>query len=209
MSKSATENLFNDTHLDVLKEIGSMGTAHAATALSKMINKKVTMPVPHVEWVEFSKVADFVGGPENVIVGILVSLSGNIQGMMMYLMDVDAAHGLAEIVLGESPVSDDKYAFSDMERSVVEELGNILVSSYLGSLAGLTNSQIKPSIPFMAVDMANAILSVPASEFGKMADKILFIESELAIENLSASGCFILVPNLHSFYRILRALGVE
>ena len=209
MVKSGTESLFSDTHLDILKEIGSMGTAHAATALSKMINKKVTMPVPNVSWIEFQNVANFVGGPENVIVGILVSLSGNIQGMMMYLMDIDAAHDLAASVLGEVQAGEDKYVFTEMERSVIEELGNILVSSYLGSLAGLTNSQIKPSVPFMSVDMANAILSVPASEFGKMADKILFIESQIAVENVKSSGCFILVPNLHSFYRILRALGVE
>ena len=206
--KASAEHLFSDMHLDTLKEIGSMGTAHAATALSKMINKKVTMPVPVVSWVDFKNVADFVGGPENVIVGILVALSGNIQGMMMYLMELDAAHATTEIILGAPPTGD-KYTFGEMERSVIEEVGNIMISSYLGSLAGLTNSQIKPSIPFMSVDMANAILSVPAAEFGKMADKILFIESKISVENVQSSGCFILVPNLHSFYRILRSLGVE
>ena len=206
--KANAENLFSDMHLDTLKEIGSMGTAHAATALSKMINKKVTMPVPVVSWVDFKNVADFVGGPENVIVGILVALSGNIQGMMMYLMELDAAHATTEIILGAPPTGD-KYTFGEMERSVIEEVGNIMISSYLGSLAGLTNSQIKPSIPFMSVDMANAILSVPAAEFGKMADKILFIESKISVENVQSSGCFVLVPNLHSFYRILRSLGVE
>jgi chemotaxis protein CheC len=82
--KSSAESLFNDMHLDILKEIGSMGTAHAATALSKMVNKKVTMPVPNVSWLDFENVASFVGGAENIIAGILVSLSGNIQGMMMY-----------------------------------------------------------------------------------------------------------------------------
>ena len=208
MAKVSAENLFSDTHLDILKEIGSMGTAHAATALSKMINKKVTMPVPNVKWVEFKNVANFVGGPENVIVGILVSLSGNIQGMMMYLMELDSAHVTAETVLG-TPASEDKYQFGEMERSVIEEVGNIMISSYLGSLAGLTNSQIRPSIPYLSIDMANAILSVPASEFGKMADKILFIESQISIDNVDSSGCFVLVPNLHSFYRILRALGAE
>ena len=206
--KVNAENLFSDMHLDTLKEIGSMGTAHAATALSKMINKKVTMPVPSVAWVDFKNVSDFVGGPENVIVGILVAISGNIQGMMMYLMEVDAAHATTEVILGMPPTGD-RYSFGEMERSVIEEVGNIMISSYIGSLAGLTNSQIKPSIPFMSVDMANAILSVPAAEFGKMADKILFIESKISVENVQSSGCFVLVPNLHSFYRILRSLGVE
>ena len=203
-----TENLFSDTHLDILKEIGSMGTAHAATALSKMINKKVTMPVPKVAWVEFQNVALFMGGTENVIVGILVSLTGNIQGMMMYLMELDSAHVIAETVLG-TPRSPDIYQFGDMERSVIEEVGNIMISSYLASLSGLTNSQIRPSIPFLSIDMANAVLSVPASEFGKMADKILFIESQISIDNVDSSGCFVLVPNLHSFYRIVRSFGVS
>jgi len=202
-----TENIFSDSHLDVLKEIGSMGTAHAATALAKMINKKVTMPVPIVSWVEFQDVANFVGGPENIIVGILVSLSGHIQGMMMYLMSVESAHTMGESILGV-PHQGDPLVFGEMEKSAIEEMGNIMVSSYLGSLAGLTNSNIKPSIPYMSVDMANAILSVPAIEFGKMADKVLCIESQISVDNVDTDGCFILVPNLHSFARILRSLGV-
>jgi chemotaxis protein CheC len=209
MAKSA-EDLFNDTHMDVLKEIGSMGTAHAATALAQMINKKVTMPCPNVSWLDFDNVAHFVGGPENIIAGILVSLSGNIQGMMMYLMEIDSAHKVVELIIGTPPPSEEnKYVFAEMEKSVVEEVGNIMLSSYLSSLAGLTNSQIKQSIPYMSVDMANAVLSVPASEFGKMSDKMLFIESKISLEGIEFAGCFVLVPNLHSFYRILRSLGVS
>ena len=207
MSAKGIERLFSDIHLDVLKELGSMGTAHAATALSKLVNKKITMPVPSVSWIDFANVADFVGGPENVIVGILVALQGNIQGMMIYLMSVESAHDMASAVLG-APVSSGM-EFDQMERSVIEEVGNILVSSYLSSLSNLTNSQIRPSIPFMAVDMANAILSVPAIEFGKMADSVLFIESRIELDGKESQGCFILVPNLHSFRRILRSMGVE
>ena len=33
-------------HLDVLKEIGNIGAAHAATALSDLLNKKIDMRVP-------------------------------------------------------------------------------------------------------------------------------------------------------------------
>lgn len=207
MAKDA-ESLFSDIHLDILKEIGSMGTAHAATAFSKMVNRKVTMPVPNVSWLDFQNVANFVGGPENIIVGIMISLTGSIQGMMMHLMELESAHKIAELIIGTPPPKD-KLNFGEMERSVIEEVGNIMLSSYLTSLAGLTNSQIKPSIPYMCVDMANAILSVPASEFGRMADKMLFIESQIGVENIKFSGCFVLVPNLHSFYRIIRALGVE
>jgi chemotaxis protein CheC len=215
MGGFSADKIFNENHLDVMKELGSMGTAHAATALAKLINRKVTMPVPNVSWIEFSNVANFIGGPESIVVGLLVSVTGQIQGMMMFLMPVESARSITRVFLGSDKVIEDEYAFDDMERSVIEEVGNIMISSYLSSLAGLTNINFKPSVPFLSVDMAQAILSVPAIEFGKMADNVLFLESEIKVqaeegkENVDCSGCFILVPNLHSFFRILRALGVE
>jgi chemotaxis protein CheC len=124
-------------------------------------------------------------------------------------MEVEAAHVMIEGVLGIPSEDRTVVDFDEMQRSVIEEIGNIMISSYLTSLAGLTNSMIKPSIPFLSIDMAQAILSVPIIEFGKMADKVLFIESKISVDNVASSGCFILVPNLHSFYRIIRALGVE
>ncbi|MCL2189917.1 MAG: chemotaxis protein CheC [Defluviitaleaceae bacterium] len=216
MGSFSADKIFNDSHLDVMKELGSMGTAHAATALAKLINRKVTMPVPNVSWIEFSNVADFMGGPESIIVGILVSVTGQIQGMMMFLMPMESARSLTKAFLGkERDTQEEDYAFDDMERSVIEEVGNIMISSYLSSMAGLTNINFKPSVPFVSIDMAQAILSVPAIEFGKMADRVLFLESQIQVQaeegkaDVDCSGCFILVPNLHSFFRILRALGVE
>jgi chemotaxis protein CheC len=221
MGAFSADKIFNENHLDVMKELGSMGTAHAATALAKLINRKVTMPVPNVSWIEFSNVADFMGGPDSIVVGILVSVTGQIQGMMMFLMPLTAARSLTKAFLGAmgAPLpaerDDDSLEFDEMEHSVIEEAGNIMISSYLSSMAGLTNINFKPSVPFVAIDMAQAILSVPAIEFGKMADRVLFLESQIQVQDeegkphVGLSGCFILVPNLHSFYRILRALGVE
>ena len=58
---------------------------------------------------------------------------------------------------------------------------------------------INQSIPYLSVDMAQAILSVPAIELGKVADKALFIEStfsEVTEKDSSEklSGYFMLVP---------------
>ena len=206
MAANVTD-IFSDDHLDVLKELGSMGTAYAVTALHKMLDRKVTMPVPNVSWVEFSNVADFMGGAESIITGVLVGVTGQIQGMMMFLMTMESAHSLSSAIMGTPPA--EGYEFSEIERSAISEVGNIMMSAYLGVLADLTKSQIKPSAPFLSIDMAQAILSVPAIEFGKMADKILFLESQFQVDNIDSSGCFVLVPNLHSFYRILRSLGVE
>ena len=57
------------------------------------------------------------------------------------------------------------------------------------------------------MDMAGAILSVPAIQFGKLGDKMLLIQTQF-FDDMVLDGYFILVPNLDSYTRILSALGI-
>jgi chemotaxis protein CheC len=94
-------------------------------------------------------------------------------------------------------------------KSARQEIGNILTSSYLGSLANLINKRVIPSTPMLSMDMANAILSVPAIEFGKDADCALLIESLFDSDIYSVSGYFLLVPDDTSLNIILTCLGAK
>jgi len=198
----------NDTHMDVLKELASIGSGNAVSALARMLNRKVEMPMPIIKLIEFKDIAMFVGGPENIILGILVSVSGDIRGIMMFLLKMESAQRMAEIATSRYGMSTTG-EFNELEISAVQEIGNIMISSYLSSLSKLIHKTFKQSVPSLSIDMANAILSVPAIEFGKVSDKVLFIESGFSVDQASVSGYFILVPDLPSFVDILKALGVE
>jgi chemotaxis protein CheC len=199
--------VFDESHFDILKELGNIGSGNAVTALAKMLGRKVEMRVPKVNLVEFKDIADFIGGPEHIIVGLLVSISGDIKGIMMFLLKIESAEVLAKIILQGMPVADE--GFNDIEKSAIQEIGNIMAGSYLGSLAGLTNKVFIPSVPYLSIDMANAILSVPAIEFGKVADRALFIETAFGVDSFDVNGYFLLVPDMPSFGIILKSLGVE
>ncbi|MCL2707691.1 MAG: chemotaxis protein CheC [Defluviitaleaceae bacterium] len=199
--------IFNEMHMDVLKELGTIGSGNAVTSLAKMLGRKVEMHVPKVNFVEFKEISAFIGGPENIIVGILVSITGDIQGIMMFLLKMESARSLVRAMMGGAEVSEGD--FTEIELSAIQEIGNIMISAYFSSLAGMMNKQFTPSPPFISIDMANAILSVPAIEFGKVADRALFIESSFSVNNVDVGGYFILVPDLPSFQSIMRALGVE
>lgn len=200
-------NKINSIQYDVLKEIGNIGAGNATTALSQMINKKVNMKVPKVDLLEFKELSDIVGGAEKPVVGILFTLGGNINGMMMFMMDLDASRHLVNLLLGESYVSESG-EFSEMEKSALNEIGNIIAGAYLSSLSALTNLKITSSIPYMAIDMAGAILSVPAIEFGKIGDKALLIETEFGDDIRAVNGYFILIPTIESYSAILSSLGL-
>jgi chemotaxis protein CheC len=192
---------------DVLKEIGNIGAGNATTALSQMINSKIDMKVPNVELLEFKELSDIVGGAENLVVGILFTLEGQIDGMMMFMMDMTAARNLVNLLMG-SMEEDQLGEFTEMELSALNEIGNIIAGAYLSSLTILTNILITSSVPYMAIDMAGAILSVPAIEFGKIGDKALLIETEFGDENNAVNGYFILIPTLESYGAILSSLGL-
>lgn len=203
-------NGINNMQYDVLREIGNIGAGNATTALSQMINARISMNVPKVELLEFKELSDIVGGAEQIVVGILFTLGGDVDGMMMFMMDKIASIHLVNILLGNMQQLDytDEIEFSEMGLSALNEIGNIISGAYLSSLSSLTNLTITSSIPHMAIDMAGAILSVPAIEFGKIGDKALLIETEFGDMDNNVNGYFILIPTLKSYSAILKSLGL-
>lgn len=193
--------------LDVLREIGNIGAGNATTALSQLINRRIDMGVPKVNISEFKDLAEVLGGPENPIVGILLAVEGEINGMMMFALEQASAHHLINILMSRD--IDCFEGFTDMDLSALKEIGNIITGAYLTSLSALTGLNITASIPYMAIDMAGAILSVPAIEFGKVGDKALLIQTEFDEGETHVFGYFILIPELQSYATILRSLGME
>lgn len=198
---------FDTLVLDVLKEVGNIGAGNAATALAKMISKKVDMKVPQVNVLDFGQVPEILGGAEEEVVGIFFKLEGEIEGSIMFVLDTKSALQLIELLM--PGISSD--GFNDFSFSALQEIGNILAGSYISSLSSLSNLDIKISVPSLALDMAGAILSVPAIHFGLMGDKILIIENEFVelVEDDSVNGFFILIPEVDSYDTLLRSLGVQ
>lgn len=196
----------NNMQLDVLKEIGNIGAGNAATALAKMLHRKIDMGVPRTKILEFKDVSETLGGAELPVVGILLKVNGDLTGNIMFILQQKAAAILVNMLMGR-PV-DVVEEFSEIDISALKEIGNILAGSYLSALSTLTNLKIYPSVPEMAIDMAGAILSVPAIEFGKVGDTVLYIETELSEGNEKVVGDFFLVPDLETYDILLKALGV-
>lgn len=196
----------NSFHLDVLKEIGNIGAGNAATALAKLLDKKIDMKVPQIRIMKFSEVSDVLGGAETPVVGILLRIQGDISGSMMFILDLPSSRLLVNILMGKPMEADLDY--DEMSCSALTEAGNILAGSYLSALSNLTNMKIMPDVPALAMDMAGAILSVPAIEFGRNSDTVLYIENEFTDGLDSVIGDLFLVPDDLSYGKLLKALGV-
>lgn len=194
----------SEEYFDVLKELGNIGAGNATTALSQMMQCKVDMSVPQVRLMEFKELGKIMGGEEIIMAGIYLGIEGDIAGSIMFLLEKQAARHLVDKLMGMSMEGEE---FSEMEFSALKEVGNIITAAYLNSLSSLTGLRIQPSVPDLTVDMAGAILSVPAIEFGTLGDKMLLIQTQF-FDEMVLDGYFILVPNLDSYGKILSALGL-
>lgn len=196
----------DEMQFDVLREIGNIGAGNATTALAKLINARIDMKVPKVEMVGFQELAMIIGSEEDIMAAVLVTLSEDINGMMMFMLDMESAKYLISQLMGGMDMEVNE-EFTEIELSALSEIGNIITGSYLSALSGLLQMNINMSVPYLSVDMAGAILSVPAIEYGKVGDKVLLIQTNFGDET-EISGYFILIPQEESYEKILKTLGL-
>ena len=198
----------SDIHIDVLKELGNIGAGNAATSLSKLLNDDVSIRIPLVKITDFDTAVNSLGGAEAMTVGVLLNYSDEANGLIMFLLSMEDAKNITRIILCEEENCED-YGLSEMKLSAIKEIGNILGSSYVGSIALLTGLKISISIPYIAIDMAGALLSVPVIQFGAVGDKVLFIKERFSTSQGDLSGEIIMFAEVETLRTIMSRLGLS
>jgi chemotaxis protein CheC len=191
--------------LDILREVSNIGVGHAATALSQMIGRDVSMRVPRVRIAPFSEVPETVGGAEKLMAGVFCSVTGDVTGYILLVFPSDSAKSLGRLLMGRELEPDEGW-YEDAE-SAIGEVGNILSSAYLNALGSLLSMTLIPSIPATAFDMAGAILDTVLIEQSRSDDLALLIETEFFEKEETITGHFFLVPGPESVAVVLEKLG--
>ncbi|QST01606.1 chemotaxis protein CheC [Pontibacillus sp. ALD_SL1] len=205
------DNRFTSYHLDVLKEIGNIGAGNAATALSKLLQRKIDMKVPSVRVMDFDEVMDIVGGAERMVVSVFLRVEGDAPGNMFFIMSPTQANRFVRYMTGDETFDFNTPPYSELALSSVQELGNILSGSYLSSMSDFTSLSLYPSVPSIAIDMVGAILSYGLLELSQVNDYAIVIDTTFVDEvnqGEEMKGHFFLLPDPPSFDTIFTSLGV-
>ena len=193
--------------IDTLREIGSIGTGNAATALSQMLGKEVRITLPEVRIMGYNEAIEWIGGPEAVTAGVLVKMSGDVGGIMLSVQKLELVNFILETMLGQGIGSYEELA--GLEQSALIEIGNIMISAFVTALSGLAGININLTVPAFAVDMQGAILAVPMAEYGGMSDYLMTIGGNFVCNGQEIPSHLLLSPDLRSLEFLLRKLGVS
>ncbi|MBM7701888.1 chemotaxis protein CheC [Metabacillus iocasae] len=199
------------SHRDVLKEIGNIGAAHSATALSSLLKMPINMNVPDVKVATISEAIDLIGGPDHVVASVFLRVEGDVPSSLFFFLPLEEAYDFLQAMVAKDIQSIAQLRSSELALSALKELGNILSGSYISSLSDFTGLSLYPSVPSLCVDMVGAVLSNGLLEVSQQSDSVIVIDTVLTRTELQKSlvkGHFLLVPNHESLASIFKALGV-
>ena len=196
----------NNMQVDMLREIANIGTGNAATSLASMLQKPINIQVPQIRFLDYEAVTKELGGPESLMVGMMLTLSQDVNGMMMFLMKEEFSHMVLNALLGQSFASFTEV--DDMGLSAMQEIGNIMAASYVNAISQISGMTIEISPPDICIDMIGSILSVPAIHFANISDKVIFIEDEFEGTGANEASNILLIPDVDSLDRLIEKLGL-
>lgn len=198
--------VISEVHIDALQEVSNIGLGNAATALAELLNRKVDIAVPKAFFVDFEQVLPMVGGLEEVVSCVNLSVDGDILGTVMFIFTEESTYNLVDMLMGQELGTTTE--LDAMGESAVMEIGNVLTGSFTNAIGGMTGLTMNASVPMFAFDMMGAILSTSLVASGHWDDRVLVIETLFFQENDQIKGHFFLLPETGALSRLFESLGM-
>jgi len=190
----------NEIEADILREIGNIGSGHAAASLETWLGMEVSISVSRAALIPLAYAADHLGDPLETVVGIHSSVSGEMVGSMLYIFSVGDSKGILRSLLDEDY---ECAAFNPESISALSETGNIVFSSYVNALYDLFNLGFDLTPPTCLVDMLAAVVNDSLSGLGTGDKYILLLETELTNDRFISHPLIILISDYHNYRRLL------
>lgn len=184
---------YTDLQVDCLRELTNIGGGNAATSISQLIEKPVDMSVPTIDILNYEEVYSDIMAEDKVITSVIMEMSGDAEGVFIYMLEEDTIGKLLKMMLPSGTEMTE-----EIEESVLKELVNILVSSFLRSIGEFLHIELLATVPVLSVDMFGAILSSVYIETGQFDENLMIIKTEFSYfgEKIESSLYFVPTPGV-------------
>jgi chemotaxis protein CheC len=192
---------YDDRQIDALRELASIGSGTAATALSQMLGRPVELTVPRALALPLADALDAVGEPDAMVASVVLPVGGDAEIIVLLLFSYGCAANLCDM-LGVEPRS----AIGD---SALGEIGNVLGASAVGALAQMTGLVLEPQPPHVLYDMLGAVVASVLSATAGELDLALVLDASLTVEDAACGMSFLLLPSTGGVAELLAGIGLD
>lgn len=200
-------NELDAMHLDVLREIGNIGSGNAATSLSSMLNTTVDIEVPTISLINYDNVSQYLGGKDREVIGLALGLEADIDGVMLHVVQPQfASRTINAFYPKEINTLED---INEMDLSAVKETSNITTAAYVNSLAALTNMFINITPPVDYLNTVENVLKLASNRFDSIGNQVIYIDENLYIGSTEIKSSMILILQMESLKKLFDKLGLS
>lgn len=172
---------------DTLKEIMNIAVSKAAMQLSVLLNDEIQLEVPEISFLTLSKARDGMFEDDEKAV-IYQELTGMLAGRTYLVFQGKDTGFLAQAVLGDAfSRAGEKLQFYEQEAMM--EIGNIVISACVSTIANLLKDKITLSTPVYIEDSLPRILSEQAND----DDVVLVMKTILHASKRDIPGILVIV----------------
>jgi chemotaxis protein CheC len=159
------------------------------------------LKVPVVELIKIDEIADRIGySKENLLSIVSMDFRGNLQGKAELIFPSISAVKIVDLL------SDKEYPNLDMDllrSGTLNEVGNIVLNSLIGTMGNLLKTRFKYSIPKYKECNSDEI----AISYESASDYVIFAETHFYVKEINIDGSFILFFEVKSFDHFIELLN--
>jgi chemotaxis protein CheC len=188
-----------DFERDALGELSNIAMARAANSLRQMVEHEVLLSVPAVEILSQEAATQLVSKPNNPnLVAVRQDFSGAFSGRALLIFpETNSLELVRAVVSRQLPLED----IVDLEDEALAETGNIILNSWVATIANLLKRALKMSLPVVVRgDSRRMFENVEAQK-----SLILFLHIRFEISKKEIGGYVALLMDIPSIDE-LRAL---
>ncbi|MFX1237169.1 MAG: chemotaxis protein CheC [Promethearchaeota archaeon] len=199
--------------LDSLMELGNIGSGHAITALSQLLNRGIHVSLTSVDLTPFWKLPDKFGGRENEVFGILSLVKEDQQLTILQIYEKESIINVVNNITPERKVNlleiTQLEDLDDFMLNTITEVGNILAGHYANALADLMNIKLIPGVPEVAFDALGSIMEYVIARSAESADLVLMVNTKMNLEDLDINGIIVFLPVISTLKKLFKAINIE
>lgn len=179
--------------MDILREVGCISAAHGSIALSEILGKKIKLNMPSLDFIPSEMILGKII-PNQIVISVYGHVLSGLTGRVLFILDEKSAFKLVNMCYKISEEDKKGGMFTEMGLSVIKEVGNVVISSYIGALSIILKRLIIPSIPILFSGPIQQVINMAISPYST-EEYVLLVEAVFEEPNEKITGSFYLVLN--------------
>ena len=188
--------------LDLFNQMAREGSATVADHLERLTGVAADVRTSQINFLDVDDVRTHLGEGEQV--GIYVELTQAPGGYVLLVLEPFDAKRLAAQMIGGI---EDVTGFSEMERSALQEIGNILASGFIDGWANVLETTIDMTAPTVRFDDTAAIIE----DMGgwPSSDLAFVVDSHLVSDEDDVDLTVYTFPELEDLVGLIQDIGLD